>query len=68
MVARITRMYRRPRMPPDWQATFRDRAAVQATFTHLFAWDFDRAILAHGALIQSGAKMRFEREYAWTRR
>lgn len=64
-VARIARMYGRPRMPPDWQATFRDRAARRASFERLLAWDFDRVILAHGALLEAGAKTVFEREYAW---
>ncbi|MBE7418967.1 MAG: DUF4336 domain-containing protein [Ideonella sp.] len=64
-VARVARMYGRPRMPPDWQLTFTDRAARRATFERLLAWDFDRVILAHGAPLQAGAKAVFEREYAW---
>ncbi len=65
IVARIARMYGRPRMPPDWQLTFRDHAARRDSFARLLAWDFDRVILAHGALLRSGAKRIFEREYAW---
>jgi len=65
LVARVARMYGRPRMPPDWQLTFRDRAARRASFARLLSWDFDRVILAHGALLRSGAKRVLEREYAW---
>lgn len=65
VVARIAGMYGRPRMPPDWRFTFRDRAARRAAFARLLAWDFDRVILAHGALLDAGAKPVFEREYAW---
>ena len=68
LVARIGRMYDRPRMPPDWQASFRDRAATRASFEGLLAWDFDRVILAHGKLLPSGAKAIFEREYRWALR
>ena len=67
-VARVGRMYDRPRMPPDWQLSFRDRAATRASFERLLAWDFDRVILAHGRLLESGAKALFEREYAWALR
>jgi Domain of unknown function (DUF4336) len=65
IVARVFRMYGRPRMPPDWQLTFRDHAARRASFERLLRWDFDRVILAHGALLEHGAKAIFEREYAW---
>lgn len=65
-VARVCRMYGRPRMPPDWQLSFRDRAALRDSFSRLFEWDFDAVILSHGALLRSGAKAVFRREYAWT--
>lgn len=65
LVARVSRMYGRPRMPPDWQWTFRDHARRRASFERLLGWDFDRVILAHGALLTTGAKRVFQREYAW---
>lgn len=65
LVARVTRMYDRPRMPLDWQLTFRDHETRRTTFSRLLGWDFDRVILAHGALLRSGAKQLFQREYAW---
>lgn len=64
-LAWVTRMYGRPRMPPDWQISFRDRTVLRDSFTRLFEWDFDRVILAHGALLHSGAKAHFQKEYAW---
>lgn len=68
IVAWVSRMYDRPRMPPDWQVSFRNREALRSSFTRLLEWDFDRIILAHGALIQSGAKSVFQQEYAWALR
>jgi Domain of unknown function (DUF4336) len=65
VIARVSRMYGRPRMPPDWQFSFRDRRARRLSFERLFAWDFDRVILAHGALLTAGAKPIFRKEYAW---
>jgi hypothetical protein len=52
-------------MPPDWQLSFRDHAARRTSFTKLLAWDFDRVILAQGALLTAGAKPVLQREYAW---
>lgn len=64
-VAWVARMYDRPRMPPDWQLTFRDHEACRASFARLLKWDFDRVVLAHGALLTAQAKKIFQREYAW---
>lgn len=65
MLARIAFMYGRPCMPPDWRLTFRDRVATRRSFSRLLAWDFERVILAHGGLLEAGARRIFEREYAW---
>lgn len=65
IVAWFARMHGRPRMPPDWQSTFRDHDALRASFSRLLGWDFDRVILAHGALLLTQAKLIFQREYAW---
>jgi len=64
-LARIAFMYGRPCMPPDWRLSFRDRAATRRSFSRLLAWDFERVILAHGGLLEAGARRIFEREYAW---
>ena len=65
VVARVFGMYGHARMPPDWRMTFRDRESCRASFQHLLNWDFDRVILAHGALLEANAKPVFTREYAW---
>ncbi|MBI5767920.1 MAG: DUF4336 domain-containing protein [Verrucomicrobia bacterium] len=38
------------------QTTIKDRAALRGSLAHLFAWDFDRLVLSHGANLESGAK------------
>jgi hypothetical protein len=65
VLARIAFMYGRPCLPPDWRLTFRDRIATRRSFSRLLAWDFERVILAHGALLEADARRIFEREYAW---
>jgi hypothetical protein len=65
LVARAGGMYDRPRVPPDWQWTFRRQAATRRSFERLLSWDYERVILAHGRLIEDGAKDVFRRSYAW---
>ena len=68
LVARVANMYAKPRMPPDWQLSFRNREATRASFERILCWDFDRVILAHGALLERDAREIFARAYAWALR
>ena len=63
--ARVANMYGKPRVPPDWQLSFRDREATRASFQRILRWDFDRVILAHGALLECDAREILARAYAW---
>jgi hypothetical protein len=65
LAARTGGMYDRPRMPRDWKWTFRRRGGTRRSFERLLSWDFERVILAHGRLIEVGAKDAFRRSYAW---
>lgn len=65
LVARLANMYGKPRMPPDWQRTFRDLETARACFERILAWDFDRVILAHGGLLERDARAIFRSAYAW---
>jgi hypothetical protein len=42
-----------------------DRKATRRTVERILSWDFDRMILSHGRLVESGAKRTFERAYAF---
>ncbi|MCS5635443.1 MAG: DUF4336 domain-containing protein [Myxococcota bacterium] len=44
---------------------YRDRAAAGESARRVFAWDFDRVILTHGEVVDTGAKKRLEPEFAW---
>jgi hypothetical protein len=65
LVARLANMYGKPRMPPDWKLSFRDREATRTSFERILSRDFDRVILAHGDLIEREARDIFRRAYAW---
>ncbi len=45
----------------------RDRAAVGRSVQQLLDWDFDRLVMAHGDIIESGAKDRLREALWWMR-
>ena len=46
----------RPTPAPEYRMSWGDRATVRATMQRILAWDFERIVVAHGALIDEGAK------------
>lgn len=44
---------------------YRDRAAARASIDRVLAWDFDRATLAHGHIIERDARAQIERGFEW---
>ena len=44
---------------------YRDRAAAAESARQVFAWDFDRVILTHGEVVETGAKEQLEPQLAW---
>jgi Domain of unknown function (DUF4336) len=43
----------------------RDRRAARESLERIFAWDFDRIIVAHGDLLESGGHELLRRGYSW---
>lgn len=43
----------------------RRREAARETLRHVLTWDFDRVIMAHGAIIERGGKMALEGALRW---
>ncbi len=43
----------------------RDRAAAREQVGRMLAWDFDRIVLSHGALVETGGHEVLRRAYAW---
>jgi hypothetical protein len=48
-----------------WKLKMKDRDAYRATARKILAWDFDRATMAHGDVIERGAHREVERAFAW---
>jgi hypothetical protein len=44
---------------------YRDRPAVKEALARVLAWDFDRIVIAHGAIVEHDAKRALAEAYAW---
>jgi hypothetical protein len=56
-----------PAVPRSFRLLLRRRRVECAAFINrLLSWDFDRAILAHGEIVQTGAKPALERAWRFT--
>jgi uncharacterized protein DUF4336 len=49
----------------SFNLTMRDRAAIRASLERILAWDFDRIIISHGAIVETGSKAAFRNAFAW---
>lgn len=67
--ARPLGVYRQHGTPRDvrWLMA-RHKAEVKRFVDTILSWDFDRMIIAHGALVPAGAKAGFERAFAFAQR
>ena len=52
----VFRMWNNPKPAPEYQMGWRDKAAAAKSLSKILEWDFDRIILSHGDLIETGAK------------
>lgn len=43
----------------------RDRAAARASLQRILAWDFDRVVVAHGDVLETGGHALLRQGYAW---
>lgn len=43
----------------------RDRAAARGSLARVLAWDFDRVVVAHGAVLESGGQAALRAGYRW---
>jgi hypothetical protein len=43
----------------------RDRSAARQSLEHILSWDFDRVVVAHGDVLESGGHEALRQGYAW---
>lgn len=50
---------------PLFRAGIRDRVAARESIDRILSWDFDRVIVGHGAIIESGGRKAFSAAWSW---
>ncbi len=65
LLARLARMYGRLSVPPDLKATIANEAAFRQSVERLFDWEFDRVIVGHGSIVESGARRELRDALSW---
>jgi hypothetical protein len=59
------------RVPNDFgpnavaRLTIRDRKAFRASLARILAWDFDRVVVTHGDVLETGGREALRRAYTW---
>ena len=62
---RLEGVYGRPGMPRSVRLATRNRRAARRSVERILAWDFDRVIVGHGSVLQTGGRAAFERATRW---
>lgn len=65
LLARIGGMYGKCVPPTDFRITITDRQAARRSAAIITGWGFDRIILSHGRMVETGGKAIFRRAYSW---
>lgn len=65
LFARFSGVYEQLSPTRLFRSLIRDRAAARASIDRILTWDFDRVLLCHGRIIESGGRERFRQAWAW---
>jgi len=67
LYAKANRFYDTPGLSFGLKSFFKDKAAARASIDRILDADFDRLILAHGPIVESGGKDVLARAFDWLR-
>jgi hypothetical protein len=59
------RLRARPGPTPLFRANVRDKDAARASVERILAWDFDRLVVGHGTIVETGGKEAFRQGWEW---
>ena len=65
LVTRLNGTYKRPGPPAPVRLGFRDGVAARASLERVLSWNFERIVIAHGRVIETGAREVFEDAYSF---
>ncbi len=67
LLLRLVGAWKRVAQSRVWRFATKDRAAAAASIAEVLAWDFDRLVMAHGEVIESGARAELGEALHWLR-
>jgi hypothetical protein len=53
------------RPTPAFRATTTDRDAARESIERILRWDFDRIVIGHGEMVETGGKAALRAAYEW---
>lgn len=65
LFARLSGAYDRLAPTLTERLLVRDRQAMRASLRRILEWPFERVIIAHGSVVETGGRRRLEEGYAW---
>ena len=65
LVKRVNGIHEKPRPLLPFRLGFRDKAAARASLERVLSWEFDRIVLCHGPIVESGGKAVFREAYSF---
>ena len=65
LVKRVNGIHEKPRPLLPFRLGFRDKAAARASLGRVLSWDFERIVLCHGPIVESGGKAVFREAYSF---
>jgi hypothetical protein len=66
-VARAMHRYRRLTPTPMFRLGLRNKGATRRSLDRVLEWDFDRVIVGHGEVLETGGRDALREAYAWLR-
>ncbi|WP_224447611.1 DUF4336 domain-containing protein [Haloprofundus salilacus] len=64
-VARLAGMYDRLSVPPDFRITVVNEAAARQSVRRMLGWEFDRVVVGHGSVLESGGREAVREAFDW---
>lgn len=65
LVLRAVGAHRRLAPSRSWRGLVQDRASVRRSLERVLTWDFDRLVVAHGEVVESGAREKLTAALGW---
>lgn len=65
LLLRLFGMFGKLSVPRDMRLAVRDRDAARRSLQRILSWDFDRIIVGHGAIVETGGRAALQQAFEW---